>query len=68
MIHTGMVPEQVGYFFSTMNVPSITVKALKKREGEIGSTIKKKAADTCKQGIDEEIRINRYVSHCVIMD
>ncbi|CAG2231681.1 unnamed protein product [Mytilus edulis] len=54
-----MGPEQVGYCFSTMNVPSISVKALKKRERKNRIDDREKAADTCKQGIDEEIRINR---------
>ncbi len=62
MIHTGLGPEQVGYFFTTMNIPPITAKALKKREREIGTSIEKKAEETCKQAVQEEIRIT-YDGH-----
>ena len=60
MIHTGLGPKQVGSFFSTMNVPPISVKALKTREREIGRTVEKKADETCRDGIQQEIMLMKY--------
>ena len=61
MMHTGLGPKQVGSFFSTMNVPPISVKALKTREREIGRTVEKKADETCRDGIQQEIMLMKYV-------
>jgi hypothetical protein len=45
--------------FSTLNIPSITVKALKDREREIGKTLESTIASICEEAITEELNLTK---------
>ena len=59
MVHCGIGPEQMTNLITTLNIPAITVKALKEREREIGKTIEKTALSTCKDALTEEERLSK---------
>jgi hypothetical protein len=45
--------------FSTLNIPSITVKALKDREREIGKTLESTIASICEEATTEELNLTK---------
>ena len=61
MIDTGLGPYQVVNFISDLNIPSISVKSLKDREGEVGVKFENVASDLCLQSLHAEIEASRYL-------
>ncbi|XP_065939741.1 uncharacterized protein [Magallana gigas] len=56
MYHTGIGPTQVNNFLSTLNLPSINVKTLRRRCEEIGEELENLAENSVKDALKEEVK------------
>lgn len=62
MYHSGIGPTHVESFFSTLGVPSVGEKTLKRREREVFPHISKVAQLSCDSALQEEIQITNKKS------
>ena len=55
MVHSGLGETHVNNFLTSMNLPPISHKTLKKREREVGPIIEKVAEESCEKALAEEV-------------
>lgn len=57
MDHIGIGPVQVSNFLTTINLPPVNPKTLRRRENEIGKTLKEFSQDSCDKALINEANL-----------
>lgn len=67
MINGGFGETHINSILAALNIPSITQKALKKREREVGHQLNSMLEESCKKQLNKELCIENVIKNALYL-